>query len=603
MTLTIEEFGYPQLFARDGVNEQSFKFKTSLFKSAWIHLTVVLDQAKKEVRCYIDGSLVGTQASNVDFSKLDLMDYVVGGDMTRMNRNGYTGKIKSLAVYSDVRTESEIKSDMTKVGTSDLLVHYDFSKITERAPKVLTDLSKNKNNAEYSRFFFEEKEPVTDYAFSFAVVGDTQRMAINYPDHFNDIYNYIYDNIDAKNIEMVIGMGDITDSFDKGDQTTKEWAVAEEAFKIIDDYVPHIPIRGNHDQRFGYNKLMSQINYADIITGRYSEYDYLNTYVDMEIGGVPFLFLNLDFALTQKELQWANEVCAKYPNHNIIVSRHAHMSYDYTALGENDPLSPSYDFASSGYLSGDAVWDGLIRKYENIVLVLSGHVGSDLAFATQRKGDKGNIVTEMLIDFQDQDDEAKLLGISDKGLGIVNMLYFSEDLKTLTVETYSTTTGQYFHDKNQYTVTLDMYTNKKYVKPEKDPTPPRNEAKPVEIKMTINSKTAYVNGEAKTLDAAPVIKNSRTLLPVRFLAENLGAEVAWNDATKTATLKTSTTTIEVTINANVMKVNGTGVALDSPAIIENSRTYLPLRAIANALGVSNDNITWDDSTKTATFVK
>ena len=278
MTLTVEEFGYPQLFARDGVNEQSFKFKTSLFKSAWIHLTVVLDQAKKEVRCYIDGSLVGTQASNVDFSKLDLMDYVVGGDMTRMNRNGYTGKIKSLAVYSDVRTESEIKSDMTKVGTSDLLVHYDFSKITESTPKVLTDLSKNKNNAEYSRFFFEEKEPVTDYAFSFAVVGDTQRMAINYPEHFNDIYNYIYDNIDAKNIEMVIGMGDITDSFDKGDQTTKEWAVAEEAFEIIDDYVPHIPIRGNHDQRFGYNKLMSRINYADIITGRYSEYDYLNTH-------------------------------------------------------------------------------------------------------------------------------------------------------------------------------------------------------------------------------------------------------------------------------------------------------------------------------------
>ncbi|MBQ6614419.1 MAG: copper amine oxidase N-terminal domain-containing protein [Clostridia bacterium] len=124
-----------------------------------------------------------------------------------------------------------------------------------------------------------------------------------------------------------------------------------------------------------------------------------------------------------------------------------------------------------------------------------------------------------------------------------------------------------------------------------------------EIKMTVNSKTAFVNGISKSLDAAPIIKNSRTLLPVRFLAENLGAEVTWNDATKTATLKTSDITIDVTINAKSMKVNGADVALDSPAIIESGRTYLPLRAIANALGVSNDDIYWDGATSTATFYK
>ena len=50
-------------------------------------------------------------------------------------------------------------------------------------------------------------------------------------------------------------------------------------------------------------------------------------------------------------------------------------------------------------------------------------------------------------------------------------------------------------------------------------------------------------------------------------------------------------------------VNGQSVALDSPAIIENNRTYLPVRAIANALGVSNDNIAWDGSTSTATLIK
>ena len=52
-----------------------------------------------------------------------------------------------------------------------------------------------------------------------------------------------------------------------------------------------------------------------------------------------------------------------------------------------------------------------------------------------------------------------------------------------------------------------------------------------------------------------------------------------------------------------MTVNGEAVALDSPAIIENNRTYLPVRAIANALGVSNDNITWDAMTNTAMLIK
>ncbi len=126
------------------------------------------------------------------------------------------------------------------------------------------------------------------------------------------------------------------------------------------------------------------------------------------------------------------------------------------------------------------------------------------------------------------------------------------------------------------------------------------------VKLTIGSTTAYINDAAHTLDAAPINRNSRTMLPVRFLANTFGIDndgIEWNDATKTATLENATTTIVITIGAPAMTVNGESVALDSPAVIESSRTYLPVRAIANALGVSNDNISWDDATKTATLVK
>ncbi len=121
-----------------------------------------------------------------------------------------------------------------------------------------------------------------------------------------------------------------------------------------------------------------------------------------------------------------------------------------------------------------------------------------------------------------------------------------------------------------------------------------------EIKMTIDSLTATVNGEAKTLDAAPIIRNSRTMLPVRFVAENLGATVGWDDATKTVSVKSADTTIEIVIGATTAKVNGNVINLDSPAFIENSRTYLPVRVVAENLGAT---VAWDDATKTATLTK
>ena len=127
-----------------------------------------------------------------------------------------------------------------------------------------------------------------------------------------------------------------------------------------------------------------------------------------------------------------------------------------------------------------------------------------------------------------------------------------------------------------------------------------------EVKLTIGSKTAYINGKAETLDAAPINRNNRTMLPVRFLANAFGVSndgIKWDAATRTATLSNSETTIVVKIDAPSMTVNGLAVALDSPAIIENNRTYLPVRAIANALGVKNENIKWDAATNTATLVK
>ncbi len=61
-----------------------------------------------------------------------------------------------------------------------------------------------------------------------------------------------------------------------------------------------------------------------------------------------------------------------------------------------------------------------------------------------------------------------------------------------------------------------------------------------EIKLVIDSISAYVNDEEKTLDAAPTVINNRTMLPIRFIAENFGFDVEWDQEAQTITIKNKT---------------------------------------------------------------
>jgi hypothetical protein len=130
--------------------------------------------------------------------------------------------------------------------------------------------------------------------------------------------------------------------------------------------------------------------------------------------------------------------------------------------------------------------------------------------------------------------------------------------------------------------------------------------KPIEITsiiLQIGSSTLTVNGEIKTLDSLPVIKNGRTLLPIRVVVEALGGTIGWDSTTKKVTVTLKDTTIELWIGNAQAKVNGTLKWIDetnhdvAPEII-NSRTMLPLRFVAENLGA---DVVWDNATKTITI--
>jgi hypothetical protein len=115
------------------------------------------------------------------------------------------------------------------------------------------------------------------------------------------------------------------------------------------------------------------------------------------------------------------------------------------------------------------------------------------------------------------------------------------------------------------------------------------------IDLTVGKTGMIVNGMARETDSAPVIRNGRTLLPVRSLIEALGGSVAWNGTTRTTTVALGGKTVQLVVGSSRAVVDGAQVAIDSmnsavvPEII-NGRTYLPLRFLADSLGIS---VAWD----------
>ncbi len=120
------------------------------------------------------------------------------------------------------------------------------------------------------------------------------------------------------------------------------------------------------------------------------------------------------------------------------------------------------------------------------------------------------------------------------------------------------------------------------------------------ITLTIDKTEADVFGDAATNDVAPIIRNGRTMLPARFVAENLGATVEWDNDERKVTIKNDETEILIYIDSDTAKVNGKDVKLDSPAFIENSRTYTPVRFIVENLGAS---IEWKEDERQVVIIK
>ena len=103
------------------------------------------------------------------------------------------------------------------------------------------------------------------------------------------------------------------------------------------------------------------------------------------------------------------------------------------------------------------------------------------------------------------------------------------------------------------------------------------------LTLTIGSKQLFIDGEPQEMDTAPFIKDSRTFVPIAFVALALGAEVKWNAITKTVTITKGNTRVELYINKKYYHVNGKREEMDTAPFIKDQRTFVPISWVALAL--------------------
>ncbi len=123
------------------------------------------------------------------------------------------------------------------------------------------------------------------------------------------------------------------------------------------------------------------------------------------------------------------------------------------------------------------------------------------------------------------------------------------------------------------------------------------------LNLTIGSDTMSLDGETIKIDnegSAPIIENDTTLLPIRGVAEAVGAKVDYSAYAQTVSLSNDETDVNIKIGSRTIEINGEVKTMATAAKIENDRTLIPLRAATEALGC---DVVWDGENKTITLTR
>ncbi len=488
----------PQLYL-DSL-KQAIEFpEAALTAGVWTHVALTVDTAEKKAICYINGAAAQTQTltdeqigaiNAVSFTEDNCKELYLGGmhDYSTVKWS-MRGKLGSLAAYSDIRTADEIAADYldyTSPDNSDLQVAY---VLNETGAGIFKDISGNECHASWGGFeigHVSELGTPEEYDHSIFVIGDTQSLAAkvkaNNTAGFDGLYDWLAANIEAKKMQAIIGVGDITNN-----NNDAQYQLAVRNFAKLSGKIMHLPTYGNHDVSYDNDRNFYK-NYdlftPDENTGFYDETGKTieGYYQPFTIGEHKYLFLGLSYAPTAEVRNWAKGVIEAHEDYNVIIATHGYLD------GNGKPLQKD---------NAPEVREELVLPYSNVVLVLCGHMhNNNVLLYTEERPDRTTVQAVLT---NPQDVNIKV------NHGVATGLYFTDGGKTVNVVNHLVGTDYYVGTDSVRSFKLDLVENRNVKVPtegiEASGLPAYTTQKPLsKIPMTVE---AWVNPSEYDADGKP----------------------------------------------------------------------------------------------------
>jgi len=306
-----------------------------------------------------------------------------------------------------------------------------------------------------------EPLPFVEGSWTLVLLPDTQLYAENHPEIFTSQTRWIVENRENRNIAFVLHEGDITNH-----NSPPQWGNARWSMSLLDGVVPYALAPGNHDYGPGGNASTREtlLNvffpvalFEDLPTfgGVFEEGKLDNSYHLFTAGGRDWLVLALEWGPRDEVVEWANRILRKYPNRTAMAVTHAYMyfdetRYDYATRPEQNWNPHKYPTAKlpGGVNDGEELWQKLVSRHRNFAFVFNGHVIGDGAAYLSSEGLHGNVVHQLLANYQMR---------PEGGEGYLRLMEFLPDGKTVQVKTYSPYLDKYLTDDQQQFV-LELAT-------------------------------------------------------------------------------------------------------------------------------------------------
>ena len=266
--------------------------------------------------------------------------------------------------------------------------------------------------------------------FSIVVLPDTQYYSQKYPHIFLAQTEWIAEHHEELNLAFVTHVGDIVQH---DDEVEEQWLLADEAMGKLDGVVPYGVLPGNHDmQRDGtadsLPEILSRPHVLRSMNGGVAVLAATRTITScFQPVWTISLTLHLQFCTTDEAIVWAKDVIEQHADRRVIISTHAYIE-------TGGYRTPNCIKNTDGTNNAIDVWRELVAPYENVELVLSGHipgVGQRIDTIDLRT------IYQLLADYQ---------GMEEGGSGYLRIMRFYPLEDVIRVETYSPYLDAYMTD-------------------------------------------------------------------------------------------------------------------------------------------------------------